>query len=535
MLNIGIGVRHGWAVLVLLAVSAQAQNWPQGSGPNGNWKVTGENPPVSWSAATGENIVWRTTLPESGQGTVVAWGDRLFVTSNVPWNEGDKSDEGQKRSGPMGTDIIGYCLDASTGNILWQVTLNGTRLKLYAGPFSDSTAPSPITDGKHVWFFNVSGMIGCYDFDGNEIWTHSWTPRGIMANRQFEPLLVRGVILNVEVLDKSTVVDQRSLVDNEMVEKLASDHGNRDYCTFIHAYDKLTGSLKWISEASTSTHSASCLGKTKDGELALLHGRGGGHHPIETPNGLSLTSLAAGREGETLWNYEIDTGSEYTHQWNPEYATWWVKDHHLVIDAATGTQRRKQPLNTTVSVRTYDMDKGAYVDSENTSIKLNGKVTTHYSNLLVGDYHYFRTFSPLMIGRVHLETGNAEYLQVPVQVVRETEGEQELRWRNPVAENDTRNSRGIDVGIADKRSKGNGWGHISAAPPIAVGNVLYIPTMIGTVYVIDTSAKKLDEDALLSISDLGPAGETWTLSSFSYANRRLYHRTMKEVICIGSR
>ena len=65
-------------------------------------------------------------------------------------------------------------------------------------------------------------MIGCYDFDGNEIWTHSWTPRGIMANRQFEPLLVGDVILNVEVLDKSTVVDQRSLVDNEMVKKLKS-------------------------------------------------------------------------------------------------------------------------------------------------------------------------------------------------------------------------------------------------------------------------------------------------------------------------
>jgi hypothetical protein len=57
---------------------------------------------------------------------------------------------------------------------------------------------------------------------------------------------------------------------------------------------------KWISEASASTHSASCLGKTRDGELAefaLLYGRGGGHHPIETPNGLSLMSLAPGHEG----------------------------------------------------------------------------------------------------------------------------------------------------------------------------------------------------------------------------------------------
>ncbi len=526
-------VRHCWVLWIVFAASAQAQNWPQGSGPHGNWRVEGENPPTSWSAATGDNIAWRTTLPESGQGTVIAWGDRLFVTSNVPWKEDDRSDDNQKRSGPMGTDVVGYCLDANSGKILWQVTLKGTRLKLYAGPFSDSTAPSPITDGKHVWFYNVSGMISCCDFDGNEVWTHSWTPRGIMANRQFEPILVRDVILNVEVLDKSTVIDQRSLVDNDMVRQLKSEHGNRNYFTFIHAYDKLTGKLKWISEASTSTHSASCLGSTKDGELALLHGRGGGHHPIETPKGLSLTSLAPGREGKTLWNYELNTGSEYTHQWTEDYATWWVKDHHVVLDCATGKQLRKQPLNTSVSIRAYDATKGKYVNGDNT-IKLNGKVTTHYSNLIVGDYHYFRTFSPFMVGRVHLETGKTEYLQVPVQVLRESGNDEEVRWQKSLDKNDTRNSRGIDVGIADKRSKGNGWGHVSSAPPIAVGNILYIPTMIGTVYVIDTSAEKLHENALLSVSDLGPAGKTWTLSSFSYANGRLYHRTMKEVLCIGA-
>lgn len=523
------------AVLFFLAnAPLQAQNWPQGSGPNGNWKVDGKNPPTSWSVSTGENVAWRTPLPESGQGSVIAWENRLFVTSNVPWKESSKSEDNQKRKGPMGTDIVGYCLDAKSGKILWQVTLKGTRLKLYGGPFSDSTAPSPITDGKYVWFFNVSGMIGCYDFDGNEIWTHSWTPRGIMANRQFEPLLVRDVILNIEVLDKSTVLDKRSLVDNDMVKKLKSERGNRNYFTFIHAYDKLTGKLKWISEASTSTHSASCLGKSKNGELVLLHVRGGGHHPIETPKGLSLTSLAPGSEGKTIWNYELNTGSEYTHQLTPKYATWWVKGHHVVIDIATGKKLRKQPLNTPASVRNYDVNKAEYVSGGN-SVKLNGKVTTHYSNLTVGDHHYFRTFSPFMVGRVHLETGQTEYLQVPVQIVREDGSEKEFRWRKPIIQNDTRNSRGIDVGIADKRSKGNGWGHISAAPPVAVGSILYIPTMIGTSYVIDTSAETLDEKALLSVNDLGPAGKTWTLSSFSYANGRLYHRTMKEVICIGAR
>ena len=59
---------------VWCSVSA-AQNWPQGAGPHGNWTTKAENPPTSFSVTTGENVLWRTPLPESGQGSVVAWGD----------------------------------------------------------------------------------------------------------------------------------------------------------------------------------------------------------------------------------------------------------------------------------------------------------------------------------------------------------------------------------------------------------------------------------------------------------------------------
>jgi len=53
------------------------------------------------------------------------------------------------------------------------------------------------------------------------------------------------------------------------------------------------------------------------------------------------------------------------------------------------------------------------------------------------------------------------------------------------------------------------------------------------VYVLQWNAEKWDADALVSISDLGPAGETWSLSSLSYSDGKLYARTLKEVICIG--
>ena len=62
---------------------------------------------------------------------------------------------------------------------------------------------------------------------------------------------------------------------------------------------------------------------------------------------------------------------------------------------------------------------------------------------------------------------------------------------------------------------------------------MYFTTMLGITYVIDSRAPVLDEKALLAIDDLGPSGETWSLNSISYSNGRIYHRSAKELVCIG--
>ena len=95
-----------------------------------------------------------------------------------------------------------------------------------------------------------------------------------------------------------------------------------------------------------------------------------------------------------------------------------------------------------------------------------------------------------------------------------------------------RNAKGF-LATNDKRNAGSGWGHCSAASPIVVGEHLYMPTMIGMVYVLKWNAAVLNENALVSISDLGLSGKTWSLSSLSYRDGKIYARTMKELICIG--
>jgi len=60
-----------------------ATNWPMSGGPNGNWQLnTDEQVPIQWSVRTGENIKWRTELPEGGQSGIAVWENYVFLTIN---------------------------------------------------------------------------------------------------------------------------------------------------------------------------------------------------------------------------------------------------------------------------------------------------------------------------------------------------------------------------------------------------------------------------------------------------------------------
>jgi hypothetical protein len=126
-----------------------------------------------------------------------------------------------------------------------------------------------------------------------------------------------------------------------------------------------------------------------------------------------------------------------------------------------------------------------------------------------------------------------EYLEVPVTVVRKQGAEDELVY-GIAQRTSTLNNDGVDI-AAEDRSRTDGW-EIPAfwGSPVAINDAIYVTTMIGITYVIDSKAKVLDQRALLAINDLGPNGETWSLNSISCDRGRIYHRSLKELVCIGS-
>jgi hypothetical protein len=288
-----------------------------------------------------------------------------------------------------------------------------------------------------------------------------------------------------------------------------------------------TGKLSWIADAGTSVHSTSMIARLSNGKTAFLTGRGGGHQPPEEPFGLSMIDAS---NGKSIWGQPIKGyPAAQNASWNGNGVYFFAGDKHFSASSNTGEIRENSSLFEKVTVTRWNGK--SYQTKKEQILKKSKKPITYFSNLLVGDYHYFRSFSGFMIGRVSLKNGKVEYLEVPAQVVRgNDEGERKL-WGETLA-NDMKNADGFRA-TKDKRNAGSGWGHVSSAPPIVVGDLIYFPTMVGMVYVIKWNAGKLDGQALVSISDLGKAGDTWSLSGLAYADGKLYARTMKELLCIG--
>ncbi|MBA2114964.1 outer membrane protein assembly factor BamB family protein [Bremerella alba] len=138
------------AVLLLttLVSSAFAENWPSWRGPDNQGISSEKNLPTQWSAD--KNIAWRLPMPGAAGSTPIVWDDHIFLTSVAD------------------NDLILMCV-GTDGVEKWRRVM-GSGNQDVRGDEGNSAAPSPSTDGKHVWAFFSNGSLACFDFEGNEIW-----------------------------------------------------------------------------------------------------------------------------------------------------------------------------------------------------------------------------------------------------------------------------------------------------------------------------------------------------------------------------
>lgn len=482
-------------------------NWPQAAGPNGNWQVKGKAP-LHWSVANNKGIVWKTPLPETGQSGIAVWEDRLFLTTMAVQAADNKKKEGGS--------IVGHAVDAKTGKLLWSVELPASEPSPYAYGFSDSSSPSPATDGKRVWFTNSSGHIACCDFTGKVLWRREWKPTtGRPFNKQFEPILEKGIFLSCEPRDEG------------------DPKREKDPWNYLKGLDAATGKVLWVSEDALTHYNTPVFGKLR-GTACVLQGRGGHHDVPEAPSGLSLTRL---RDGKALWRTTLPGKALYNMHWDDTNAIWLDEDHSTatILESRTGKLLRTVPLDQNVTWRRWE--GGKYVLETGVDLKAR-KIRVFpgwFTNVMVEGWCWFLCFSnpqpsygmgpvgPLYCaGRIQLETGKVEYLELPTAP--------NGVYGKPVAAS-TVNTAGNDV-AQDARSRRDGWHWCFIGSPTVIDGKIYWTLQNGITYVIDGRVEILDGRAILAVNDLGPLGQTWSMNSVSYANGRLYHRSMKELVCL---
>lgn len=150
-------MRQALFILMLMACSARASDWPQWRGPTLNGISQDASPPMQWSDT--ENVAWKTPIPGKGHSSPIVVGQRIFLTTAIE----------EKRQRLL------LCLDRTTGQILWQkVVLEAPLEKKHT--LNNCASATPASDGQRVFvtfLANRKVIAACYDPEGNQVWRES--------------------------------------------------------------------------------------------------------------------------------------------------------------------------------------------------------------------------------------------------------------------------------------------------------------------------------------------------------------------------
>jgi outer membrane protein assembly factor BamB len=226
----------------LLALVCPAAEWSQFRGPNAAGVAEETGLPVEFGPE--KNVVWKTRLAVGNSSPVLA-GDRIFLTGH----EGDR--------------LITFCIDRTTGKILWRREVSAQRQEPLH-KLNDRAAPTPATDGKNVYaFFGDFGLVS-YGPDGNERWRMPLGPFSNLHGMAASPILVDGKLIQV--------CDQ-------------------DVGSYLLAVDAETGRVAWRTDRGEVVHGFSTP--------AVYRPREGPAHVI-VPGSYQMIAYAADT-GKKLW------------------------------------------------------------------------------------------------------------------------------------------------------------------------------------------------------------------------------------------
>ncbi len=209
-------------IAISAANRAGAQNWPQWRGANRDAKVTGFKAPATWPKELTQK--WKVTVGEGPSSPALVDGE-LYVIGRQEGNE------------------VVRCLDAATGNEIWQDKYDAPPPMGPAAAFSGPRSSPTVADGK-VITLGVHGTLTCYDAaNGNKLWRKDGFEGGLP---RFDPA-------------SSPIV-----MDGVCIAQVGGDRGGG-----IVAYDLATGDEKWKWTGDGPAYASPAV-LTIDGEKAIV-------------------------------------------------------------------------------------------------------------------------------------------------------------------------------------------------------------------------------------------------------------------------
>jgi outer membrane protein assembly factor BamB len=147
-----------WIVIGLACVSsalgaATSDNWPQFRGPLGNGHSASKGLPATWSEE--KNVKWKTAIHDRAWSSPVIWGNQIWLTTATE----------------DGTKLFAVCADAATGKIVHDLKLFDIEKPQFAHKFNTYGSPSPAIESGRVYVTFGSPGTACLDAKtGNVLW-----------------------------------------------------------------------------------------------------------------------------------------------------------------------------------------------------------------------------------------------------------------------------------------------------------------------------------------------------------------------------
>jgi len=189
----------------LLGICAQAEWWGF-RGPGGNGVLESKALPIEWSDT--KNVAWKAEIPGKGHSSPIVVGGRVFLTTavegeSIPGKKAVKHVLGgetfvhpQTASEDKRVALHALGVDAASGKILWDHKVYDGDVYDGRHQFNTFASPTPITDGKGVFFYFESQGLYAFDLNGKALWKLSIggvAKLGLAAGTS--PVMAGGVIV----------------------------------------------------------------------------------------------------------------------------------------------------------------------------------------------------------------------------------------------------------------------------------------------------------------------------------------------------